>query len=86
MSKAYITSYNVMKKEGLNTLSPYLSRMEIPHGESNKIRTATIKKWAMKNLRRGSILRENILKTDKELSVEEMIIKVQVWLDLLNGE
>ncbi len=50
------------------------------------IDTRVMKDWALKNLDRGSLLRENILRTRDELSENEAIVKVMVLLELFNEE
>ncbi len=50
------------------------------------IPTQAVKDWALKNLKRGSTLREHILRTRDELSKDEAIVRAMVWLELLNEE
>ncbi len=50
------------------------------------INTRVMKEWALKNLERGSPLREHILRTRDELSENEAVVKVMVLLELFNEE
>ncbi len=63
----------------------YLDTCE-EHKNNEIINTISLKKFATSNLNEHNLLKELLLEEQSEMSGEEFLIKISVWLKLLHKE
>jgi hypothetical protein len=56
------------------------------NANGRKVYLHRLKRWTRKNLPTGSTLREIILSENDEISPEEYLLKIEIWLKLFDLE
>jgi predicted XRE-type DNA-binding protein len=85
LTKVYRQILNLLLQNNLSQTKP-IQQIEVPQHATKQIKISDLKQFALANLPATSSLRDLILAEKEELSVQEFLAKLDLWLRLFNKE